>query len=362
VRDFFIHNAVYWLEEYHFDGLRLDAVHAIQDDSTPDILMELATTVRRTFCSKRYSHLILENDDNAAHYLNRISGTSAYDAQWNDDIHHVCHVLTSGESDGYYSDYADRPAKLLGKCLTEGFLFQGQASAYRNGKHRGEPSRDLPPSSFVNFLQNHDQVGNRAFGERISSYARPDAVKAVMAILLLAPSPPLLFMGEEFAASTPFLFFCDFEGDLAKAVRDGRRAEFAKFRQFRDAATRDRIPDPNAEGTFLASKLDWDSQKKSQHMEWLNFYSHLLALRKREIVPLLREIGGNSRKTSYTSSQANGLNACWHLDNKTLKLQANLSDDISSFEPSGRGLIYSTFAINQTGGMPPWSVAWFVNQ
>jgi len=362
VRDFFIHNAVYWLEEYHFDGLRLDAVHAIQDDSTPDILMELATTVRRTFCSERYSHLILENDDNAAHYLNRISGTSAYDAQWNDDIHHVCHVLTSGESDGYYSDYADRPAKLLGKCLTEGFLFQGQPSAYRNGKHRGEPSRDLPPSSFVNFLQNHDQVGNRAFGERISSYARPDAVKAVMAILLLAPSPPLLFMGEEFAASTPFLFFCDFEGDLAKAVRDGRRAEFAKFRQFRDAATRDRIPDPNAEGTFLASKLDWDSQKKSQHMEWLNFYSHLLALRKREIVPLLREIGGNSRKTSYTSSQANGLNACWHLDNKTLKLQANLSDDISSFEPSGRGLIYSTFAINQTGGMPPWSVAWFVNQ
>ena len=362
VRDFFIHNAVYWLEEYHFDGLRLDAVHAIQDDSTPDILMELATTVRRTFCSKRYSHLILENDDNAAHYLNRISGTSAYDAQWNDDIHHVCHVLTSGESDGYYSDYADRPAKLLGKCLTEGFLFQGQPSAYRNGKHRGEPSRDLPPSSFVNFLQNHDQVGNRAFGERISSYARPDAVKAVMAILLLAPSPPLLFMGEEFAASTPFLFFCDYEGDLAKTVREGRRAEFAKFAHFRDAATRDRIPDPNAEGTFLASKLDWDSQKKSQHMEWLNFYSHLLALRKREIVPLLREIGGNSRKTSYTSSQANGLNACWHLDNKTLKLQANLSDDISSFEPSGRGLIYSTFAINQTGGMPPWSVAWFVNQ
>jgi 1,4-alpha-glucan branching enzyme len=180
--------------------------------------------------------------------------------------------------------------------------------------------------------------------------------------LLLAPSPPLLFMGEEFAASTPFLFFCDFEGDLAKAVRDGRRAEFAKFRQFRDAATRDRIPDPNAEGTFLASKLDWDSQKKSQHMEWFNFYSHLLALRKREIVPLLRDVGGNSRKTSYTTSQANGLNACWHLDNKTLKLQANLSDDISSFEPSGRGLIYSTFAINQTGGMPPWSVAWFVNQ
>ena len=154
VRDFFIHNALYWLEEYHFDGLRFDAVHAIADDSRPDILTELAEAVRRKFGAERHVHLVLENDNNAAHYLCRDARarSSCYNAQWNDDIHHALHVLVTGEKDGYYSDYAKNPAWHLGRCLAEGFSYQGEGSAFRDGAKRGEPSRDLPPTCFVSFL------------------------------------------------------------------------------------------------------------------------------------------------------------------------------------------------------------------
>ncbi|HSS99965.1 MAG TPA: malto-oligosyltrehalose trehalohydrolase [Terriglobales bacterium] len=362
VRDFFIHNAIYWLEEFHFDGLRFDAVHAIQDDSSPNILIELATTVREHFGVDRHIHLVLENEDNAARYLRKLPGdqTTLYDAQWNDDIHHVCHVLSSGESDGYYSDYADNPVRLFGKCLAEGFVFQGQASAFRDGKHRGEPSRNLSPSSFVDFLQNHDQVGNRAFGERILNYAKPEAVRALMAVLLLAPSPPLLFMGEEFAASTPFLFFCDFEADLAKAVTEGRRAEFARFSQFRDPAIRERIPDPNAERTFLSSKLNWSSIQETQHADWHRFYSELLAIRKREVVPLLHENISQPPEAAYLEQHQTGLTVCWKFQNKVLQLHANLGHAATSFHRPAQSSIYETFDTANATEMPAWSVAWFI--
>ncbi len=177
---YFIHNALYWLEEFHFDGLRLDAVHAIRDDSEPDILTELAEAVRQRFGNSRHVHLVLENDDNAAHYLVRgdRGSPTLYNAQWNDDIHHALHVLLTGETDGYYSDYAQRPMWQLGRCLAEGFAFQGDPSPYRDGEFRGEPSRMLPPQCFVDFLQNHDQIGNRAYGERISQLAESDAIRA----------------------------------------------------------------------------------------------------------------------------------------------------------------------------------------
>jgi maltooligosyltrehalose trehalohydrolase len=358
VRDFFIHNALYWLEEFHFDGLRLDAVQVIMDDSPIDILTELAATVRTTLGAGRHIHLILENDDNAARYLR--GDPQLYTAQWNDDIHHVCHVLASGESDGYYSEYTDQPIAALGKCLTEGFHFQGQPSPFRDGRRRGEISRQLPPISFISFLQNHDQVGNRAKGERIISYAQPDAVRALMAILLLAPSPPLLFMGEEFGAETPFLFFCDFEADLAKAVTDGRRAEFAKFAQFRDPATRSLIPDPNAESTFAASKLDWDSLQQPSHVEWLKFYSSLLALRQKEIVPFLRENGHSPLPAVYSLFQASGLFVQWKGPKQTLQLLAALGDDpIEIAPPSGARLVYATSSDPAAKKMPAWSAAWY---
>ena len=192
VRDFFIHNALYWLSEYHFDGLRMDAVNAIIDDSTPHILTELAAAVRSAVAPDRHVHLVLENDRNQSRYLQHTKECQpeSYTAQWNDDIHHALHVLITGERDGYYSDYFERPIDQLGRCLVEGFAYQGEVSHYRKGEKRGESTEGLPPAAFVSFLQNHDQIGNRAFGERISNIADCRAIRATVAILLLAPSPP----------------------------------------------------------------------------------------------------------------------------------------------------------------------------
>jgi malto-oligosyltrehalose trehalohydrolase len=366
VRSYFVHNALYWLEEFHLDGLRLDAVHAIKDDSSPDILTELAESVRNTLGQDRQIYLVLENEDNQARYLDprsaRCASQCSYDAQWNDDIHHVCHVLASHERDGYYEDYAQRPIEALGKCLTEGFYFQGQPSRFRGGAPRGEVSRGLSPTMFVSFLQNHDQVGNRATGGRILSYASPDAVRAVMAILLLAPSPPLLFMGEEFGAKTPFLFFCDFQGDLAKAVTEGRRAEFSRFKEFRDPSGRDSIPDPNAESTFLASKLDWSSLREPEQKGWLEFYSMLLTLRQKAIVPFLREAGRADLSSGYSTFSNSGLCVRWKTPTQALQLITNLSDVSIDFAPPQSGdPMYATFDAAAGHTMPAWSVAWYLS-
>jgi maltooligosyltrehalose trehalohydrolase len=362
VRDFFIHNALYWLEEFHLDGLRLDAVHAIYDDSSPDILTELGETVQKVFGEERHIHLILENEDNEARYLRRLDDdvTHFYDAQWNDDIHHVCHVIASGERDSYYVDYQE-PIRLLGKALTEGFAYQGEPSLFRGGKNRGEVSIGLPLTHFISFLQNHDQVGNRAFGDRNLRYSNPKAICALAAILWLAPSPPLLFMGEEFAADTPFLFFCDFEKDLAKAVTEGRRLEFAKAAQFSDEKLWNSIPDPNDEQTFLKSKLDWQSASTPTHALWLEFYSSLLALRQKEIVPLLRESHG-LLQSHATVFEDYGLAVCWHLQNKALELRANLGSSPIRWAPPVSRLIYSTFDAGKQAEMPAWSVAWYLGQ
>ncbi len=261
VRDFFIHNALYWLEEYHFDGLRLDAVHAICDDSEPDILVELADAIHSGPGRERQVHLVLENDNNASRYLQRLhSGRPRwYSSQWNDDEHHALHIIATDERDGYYADYAEKPLWYLGRCLTQGFAYQGEPSAYRNVASRGEPSASLPPSAFVSFLQTHDQVGNRALGERLGMLSEPEIMRALTAVVLLAPQPPMLFMGEEFGASTPFLFFCDFHGELAEAVRAGRCREFEQFERFRGDQSQTEIPDPNALSTFERSKLAWES-------------------------------------------------------------------------------------------------------
>jgi maltooligosyltrehalose trehalohydrolase len=365
VRDFFIHNALYWLTEYHFDGLRLDAVHAIVDDSTPDILTELASRVRAVVGPKRHVHLVLENDDNAARYLKRDTQAKAelYDAQWNDDIHHALHVALTGEKDGYYADYADCPVQRLGRCLTQGFDYQGEASAFRHGARRGEPSRDLPPTAFVSFLQNHDQVGNRAFGERILKLANPRAVRAAMTILLLSPSPPLLFMGEEFGAETSFLFFCDFGADLAKAVTEGRRNEFSRFARFSDPAARARIPDPNAESTFCASKLDWESASEPQPRNWRQFYRRLFEIRQREIVPWARRILPG--QATFEMLGQYGLLVNWPGNaGSGLSLLANLGNEglPEAPPPIGELLFASDKTVStalERGQMPAWSAAWF---
>src|SRR5277367_5236282 len=256
VREYFIHNALYWIEEFHFDGLRLDAVHAIVDFSAVHVLRELAERVRSAF-PDRQIHLILENEENAASRLARDAEgrPCAYTAQWNDDAHHVLHITATGEAAGYYADFIGR-SELLGRALAEGFAFQGEMMPYR-GTTRGEPSGGLPPSVFVAFLQNHDQIGNRAFGDRLEAIASPEAARAVGAVCLLLPQIPMLFMGQEWGASQPFPFFCDFSAKLADAVRTGRREEFARFPEFQSPATRERIPDPTSDETFLSAKLGW---------------------------------------------------------------------------------------------------------
>jgi malto-oligosyltrehalose trehalohydrolase len=360
VRDFFIHNALYWLEEFHFDGLRLDAVHAILDDSHPHILTELAEAVRRGPGRMRHLHLVLENDDNAARYLAReANGTVRwYDAQWNDDVHHALHVLLTGERDGYYADYLDQPERCLGRALTEGFSYQGERSAYR-GRPRGERSRDLPATAFVAFLQNHDQVGNRAFGERLTVLAAPEALRAALALLLLAPSIPMLFMGEEFGCTCPFPFFCDFTGELAHAVTKGRRSEFASFARSWEAQRIETIPDPNARSTFAMAVLDWTSLNEPEHAAWHAFVRDLLAVRHREIVPRLP--GLTSGK--FTVIGRGALQLEWSCDAGRVAAVANLaSETLAAQIPFAGAPIYvcPDGATNEirNGRLPAWSAAW----
>lgn len=362
VREFFIHNALYWLEEYRFDGLRLDAVHAIRDDSRPDILEELAAAVAAGPGRERRVHLVLENDDNAARYLARAADgrPRGYVAQWNDDLHHACHVLLTGERHGYYRDYADDPLRHLARCLCEGFAYQGEASAYRGGRARGEPSGRLPAAAFVAFLQNHDQIGNRAFGERLTSLAPPAAVRAATALLLLAPSPPLLFMGQEWGTRRPFLFFCDFGADLAAAVTEGRRREFAAFPEFRDPAARARIPDPMAESTFAAAVLDWAEPETAEGRDWLALHRVLLCLRRDRLVPRL----SRPARADWERVGPRTLRVAWRwADGDALTVLANLGTAEAPGGPRPDGdCLYATHRAlaRDTASLPAWGLAWYL--
>ena len=357
VRDFFIHNALYWLEEFNLDGLRLDAVHAIVDDTRPDLLAELLSAVHDSPELSRPVHLILENDRNEAVRLVREGGRPRYaTAQWNDDCHHAFHVLATREKDGYYRDYAQRPLWWLGRALAEGFGYQGEASVHRDGQARGEISTGLSPSAFINFLQNHDQIGNRAMGERLAALALPALLRMEAACLLLAPSIPMLFMGEEFAASTPFLFFCDFGPELAEKVVHGRRAEFAAFERFRTPQAQAAIPDPGAEQTFLASKLDWSELMQPAHREWQTLYAQLLELRRRWIVPHLAGVNHEGR----FAVEGPGLSVDWTLgDGARLHLRANFSTAAWVKVPAAAGeVIFATDASAPAGTLGAWSARW----
>jgi maltooligosyltrehalose trehalohydrolase len=329
VRGFFIQNARYWLEEYRFDGLRFDAVHAIVDASKKHILEEIAEAVPPG------RHLVLENDANQAGFLER-----GYRAQWNDDAHHAYHVVATGETESYYADYADAPARHLARSLAEGFAYQGDHSPFRR-KPRGEKSAHLSPLAFVDFMQNHDQIGNRALGERLVSLSEENKIKALATILLLSPSPPLLFMGEEWGCKQPFLFFCDFHGRLGDAVREGRQREFPHFRN---------PPDPLAEQTFRRSQLRWKDCRTTEGVRWLAFYRSLLELRKTEIV------GRDWPPGRYRMLGERAFEVRWG----ELVLLANLggADVPIDAEPAGRQI----WGALSRRSLDPWSVNWWCAQ
>jgi maltooligosyltrehalose trehalohydrolase len=310
VRDFFIGSALHWLNEYRFDGLRFDAVHAIHD---PGFLDDMARAIRAAVPLDRQVHLVLEHDENAARHL----GPGLYNAQWADDLHHCLHVLLTGETEGYYEDYSEAPAARLARCLAEGFAYQGEPSRHRDGAARGEPSGHLPPTAFVGFLQNHDQIGNRAMGERLTTLAHPDALRAATLLLLLSPQIPLLFMGEENAVTTPFIYFTDHHDELADAVRDGRRREFARFASFADPAKRAAIPDPNAAESYVRSRpVDGDLAARA-------FTQDLLAARMALIVPGIP----GARAIGAMAVGSGGVVARWRLgDRRTLTLAVNLHE------------------------------------
>jgi malto-oligosyltrehalose trehalohydrolase len=351
VRAFAVENALYWLKEYRFDGLRLDAVHAITATGEISMLHDLSLAAGELAAeSGRHIHLVLENDDNCVSLLDPAPGAprGKYRGQWNDDYHHAWHVKLTGEKQGYYRDYQRAPLSHIARCLGSGFAYQGEASEHRGGTPRGEASDRLPPTAFVNFLQNHDQIGNRAFGDRLENQVKPEAIGAALAITLLAPAIPMLFMGEEWGSKVPFPFFCDFKGDLAEAVRKGRRDEYA----WAYATYGDEVPDPLSEATFQSAILDWENRDGSGRAR-LALVRELLAIRRDRIMPHLAE----ARFGEARAADDGMLNANWHLgDNKMLRLTANLSDRTISGRPTeARG----TPIWGQPGdAMEPWSVLW----
>jgi 1,4-alpha-glucan branching enzyme len=396
VRDFVIHNVLYWLCEYHFDGLRLDAVQTIRDDSDPPILTEIARAARRlqrgeapvgraprSFWRlggeepdrRRPIYLVLENGDNAARWLGPPGAPDTYDAQWNDDAYRSLHVLLTGETYGYYADHAEQSRALLRRALAHGFSYQGEESRYY-GRPRGEPSEHLPPTAFVNFLQNHDQVGNRARGERIAQLTQREdpqlaaaALRAAAALVLLGPAPPMLFMGEEWGASTPFQFFCDLEPKLAARVRASRARELGEFNGRSRALARGAMPDPAAESTLVASRIAWSELRSPQHAQVLEHHRRLLAIRRRDIIPLIPQI----QEATSIQAPSGAFSVEWrlrggtHIPQGTLRVITNLGDRPAPLVGRAAGrLIFSTHpgigAAFESGELSRWSVLWLLER
>jgi maltooligosyltrehalose trehalohydrolase len=355
VRAFAIENARHWLDRYHFDGLRLDAIQTIIEPGEPSVLAELSRAVGALAQeSGRPIHLVVENDDNSANLLAPLDAVPAgkFRAQWNDDYHHAWHVLLTGETHGYYADHAATPLARIARVLASGFDYQGERSPFRAGRRRGQRSGELSPLAFIDFLQDHDQIGNRALGERIDALADAPAIEAALAVTLLAPMPPMMFMGEEWGARTPFPFFCDFKGALAEAVRKGRRAEFE------DAYARygDAIPDPLAEATFRSAVLDWHEPQSETGRTRLALVRDLLTVRRQKVVPLLAALRFDSHATR---ARGTFLRSEWTHPHTRLRVLANLSGekwprpaDWSDGTPIWGG--------TPDVRLPPWSVFWSI--
>ncbi|WP_420128305.1 malto-oligosyltrehalose trehalohydrolase [Longimicrobium sp.] len=278
VREFAIQNALYWAHEYHVDGLRMDATHAILDDSEIHLLRELGSRVRESLPADRHFVLIAEDERNERRVLLPPPEGCGLDGLWADDLHHQLRRHTAGDHEAYFSDYTGSAEDIV-RTLRQGWFYEGQVSE-NHGKPRGTPAEGLPPRAFVHCIQNHDQVGNRAFGDRLTEDIGLDVYRAASALLLLSPYTPLLWMGQEWAATTPFQYFTDHPEELGRLVTEGRRKEFGKFSAFADPAVRERIPDPQAASTFERSRIRWHEAERMPHAGVLALYRELLRLRR----------------------------------------------------------------------------------
>jgi maltooligosyltrehalose trehalohydrolase len=323
VRDFFVHNALYWIEEFGLDGLRLDAVHAIADDSRPDILQELSMGVRDLATAEgRPVHLMLENEKNQAIRLAPAPERGLYDAQWNDDFHHALHVALTHESQGYYAKFGRHPMALLARVLTHGFAFPEGATVAC-----GAP---VPLVCMVNFIGNHDQIGNRAFGERLVRLAPAEGVELALLLALLTPATPMVFMGDEFAATTPFLYFANWHGQLRDAVREGRLREFGHMDPGGAAA-----PDPCDVATLQASQLQWDESASPVGRARRTLVQRALGARRAWLQPRAQRLCREGHTTEFVGES--GLRVTWHYeDGVTLVMEMNLGPDAVTPPPSSR--------------------------
>ena len=347
VQRYFIDNALMWLHEYRFDGLRLDAVHAIVPN---DFLETLRQAIVASVDEGRHVHLVLENEANQAARL-----ADGYTAQWDDDFHNALHVLLTGEDEGYYAAFADDASGHLARVLGEGFAYQGQPDP--RGHVRGEPSGHLPPTKFVVFAQNHDQIGNRAMGDRLITQVAPSALRVALALTALTPMIPLFFMGEPWGARQPFQFFTDYQAPLDEAVREGRRREFAQFAAFANPAVRASIPDPNAVQTFEVSRVDIGESLRGEGAAFAGWFAQLLQVRATQLVPHLDQ----ARALGAQVLAPGAIVARWQLGAAVLQVEFNLGTaPLTVPVPAGARLLHAEGADAGSDALGPNSLrAWW---
>ena len=352
VREFVIHNALYWIEEFHADGLRLDASHDIKDSCPRHILDELAERVRR-LAGDRQVHLILEDEHNASArmMLGRDGRPKLYSAQWNHQMAHLREL--PDDKPCFLHPGADRKTEIVSRMVAIGF---GGTTA---ANESDEIDCHAPPTAYISFLQTHDLVGNDLVGERIYAKAPVHAVRALSAIYLLVPQIPMLFMGDEWGASTTFPFFCDFQGKASEQIREGR-LKFLQNNLQVDEHELERVPDPLAENTFRNAHLNWDELSESQHAEWLNWYRKILKVRQIAVIPLLKNV--SEQCGTYEIYGLRAFGAQWDLGNHAqLELQANLCEVSSEYfsKPTGR-VLWLEGTESASGQLGPWTVRWSV--
>jgi len=366
VREFFIHNALYWTTEFRVDGLRLDAVHAIADESRPHVLEELSRRVRQATAG-RHVHLVLENENNNYQRLATGAQPGSYDGQWNDDFHHALHVALTGETQGYYHDYGhtpgEEPLDLLGRSLTHGMLFEDSRRKPGGAREEPRPTPAVPLSSLVNFAHNHDQVGNRAFGERLAVLAGPDAAPLATLLALLTPAVPMLFLGEEWGSTTPWLYFADWDGDLKAAVQEGRQREFGHASKSVDGRALE-LPDPCSRATFDASRPDARERESGTGRAWLAMVGSALQARRRWIVP--RQAQLLTGRHTFQRVGQRGLAVQWrYQDAQVLALEINLGAEPLQVDPQRAGPVEPQEVFGHrwpqstaAGTWPAWAARW----